>query len=237
MSAATIVSKGSETLKMEDGTTGVAYIDVDEHIVPNWRSGPFDRIEKYQPEMNIFDIFDHNPHLNSDFNYSCFPMSRVAVNVLESSTKEAFNDVPAGINATSLMTLRYRYLQFKNPPLPGKSMVDISRVEWEKINNSNHDTHRPFRSQCDESDVWVSPWNSPFLTYHYPGSLEAFQFRDDLRKKKRRALSQYHEKHNGTRGVGQDDSARFWISNFVSKLGLQRAQELLAGADLVGNDY
>jgi hypothetical protein len=228
----------SAKLKKEDGTTWVAYIDVDEYIVPNWRAGPFYRIERYQPEMNIFDVFDYNPHLNTDFSYSCFPMSRVDVNVRESSREEVFENVPAGINATSLMTLRYRNLQFmNNPPLPGKSMVDLSRVEGEEIFGGNHEPHQPILSQCDESDVWISPIYSAFMIFHYQGTLEAFLFRDDSRKKNRKTDANYQKRHNGTKGVLPDTSARFWISNFVSKVGLPRAQELLAGADLVGLEY
>jgi hypothetical protein len=85
-----LYQKCSETLKKEDGTTWVANVDVDEYIVPNWRAGPIDRIEKYRPEMNIFDIFDYNLHLNFDFSYPCFPMNRVAVNSRASSSKEVF---------------------------------------------------------------------------------------------------------------------------------------------------
>ncbi|KAG7359030.1 hypothetical protein IV203_015619 [Nitzschia inconspicua] len=224
----------SEALKKEKTTTWVAYIDVDEYIVPNWRAGPYERIQIYDRRMNIFDIFDANPFLNDDFNYTCYPMSRVPVNIKESSPKEVYKDVPAGINATSLMTLRYRHLEFNEEPLPGKCMVHLSEIDWSEIKDENHNTHRPFKSQCAEQDMWMSPWDSAFLTHHYPGSLEAFQFRDDPRKEERRTAAHYYEKHNGTRGVVPDDSARFWISNFVDKVGLQRAQKLLKGADLVG---
>jgi hypothetical protein len=232
-----LYQKCSETLKKEQGTIWAAYIDVDEYIVPNWRASPYERIENYSSEMNIFDIFDANPHLNDHFKYSCFPMSRVAVNVRESFPEEVFKNVPAGINATSLMTLRYRNIEFKRQKLPGKSMMDLSRVKSIEVTDGNHNTHRPFKSQCDEEDIWISPWDSAFLTLHYPGTLEAFQFRDDPRKGDRRTVAHYYEKYNSTRGVVLDDSARFWISNFATKVGLQRARALLAGADQIGLEY
>jgi hypothetical protein len=60
--------------------------------------------------------------------------------------------------------------------------------------------------------------------------LEAFLFRDDPRKDERKTAELYHKKYSDTSGSYEDDSPRFWISNFVTKVGLRRAQQLLHGA-------
>jgi hypothetical protein len=222
--------KCTEALKKEQGTKWIAYTDVDEYIVPNWRAGPLELISEYQPEMNIFDIFDSNPHLNNYFHWPCFPMSRIPVGILESLPEEVTENVPVGIDAEPLMTLRFRYIRFLRKTLPGKCLVDITKVPSNEIRVGNHDTHRPITTRCDEKDVWMNPWNSAFMVFHYAGTLEAFQFRDDPRKEDRRTAQHYYKLYNDTLGAIADDSARFWISNFVSKVGMARAQELLEGA-------
>jgi hypothetical protein len=212
----------------------VAYIDVDEYVVPNWMSNPLYRITSYDPAMNILDIFDANPHLNTNFHYECFPFSRIPVAVYESTASQVYNGVPAGINASSLMTLRYRYPKVHRGHLPGKSAVDISQVSPKEIYQGNHDTHRPIKSLCDDDDAWITPWKSSFVVYHYPGTLEAFLYRDDPRKEEgRRTVKLYYQKYanNDTAGSFEDDSARFWISNFVTKVGVRRARQLLYGTD------
>ncbi|KAL3903876.1 MAG: hypothetical protein SGILL_010278 [Bacillariaceae sp.] len=228
--------KCTEALKDEESTTWVAYTDVDEYIVPNWRAGPLELISSYTSGMNIFDIFDANQHLNDYMHWPCFPMSRIPVGILESSQEDVTRDVPPGIDAEELMTLRYRYIRFLRKTLPGKSIVDISKVPSEEIRDGNHQTHRPVMSQCSESDAWMNPWGSAFLVFHYAGTLEAFQFRDDPRKADRRTAEQYYKLYNNTNGAFPDDSARVWISNFVSKVGNVAAQELLKGSGVVGVD-
>jgi hypothetical protein len=231
----TLYQKCSETLKREDKTTWVAYTDVDEYIVPNWESAGYDdKIRRYNSNMTILDIFDANPHLNDYFKYSCFPMARVPVTIQESKDEDVFRDVPRGINATSLMTMRYRFPRFLRYNFPGKSMVDLSQVPFEELREGNHAIHRPILTQCDDEDVWLHPTDSAFLTYHYPGSLEAFQFRNDPRKAERRTPKHYFEKYSNQSGAFESDGVRFWIRNFVAKVGLQRAQELLEGANVVG---
>jgi hypothetical protein len=229
-----LYQKCSETLKGELGTTWVAYTDMDEYIVPNWKADYEDLIRHYNSSMTILDIFRANRHLNDDFAYPCFPMTRFPVSIRESDDDAAFRDVPHGINATSLMTLRYRYPRVPHPHIPGKAMVDLSRVSRREFRHNNHDTHRPIITQCDSDDVWLHRTESAFLTYHFPGSLEAFQFRDDPRKAGRRTPKHYYEKYANESGAFEDDSARFWIRNFVNKVGLHRAQELLHGASMVG---
>lgn len=229
-----LYQKCSETLKEEKTTTWVSYTDVDEYIVPNWDAGHDDKIGHYDSKMTILDIFDANQHLNDHFNFACFPMARVPVTIQESNHEDVVRDVPEGINATPLMTLRYRYPRYLGYSFPGKSMIDLSRVPFEEFYEGNHAIHRPIKTQCDDDDIWLHRTDSAFLVYHYPGSLEAFQFRDDPRRGNRRTPRHYYEKYANQSGAFESDGARFWIRNFVAKVGLQGAKELLEGAYVVG---
>jgi hypothetical protein len=122
-------------------------------------------------------------------------------------------------------------------------MIDLSVVPPTDLYEGNHEIHRPIKTQCDEEDVWIHPSDSSFLAYHYPGTLEAFQFRDDPRKGDRRTARHYYEKYSNPGwgggdgddgGIFESDGARFWIQNFVAKVGLEQAQILLDGASVVG---
>jgi hypothetical protein len=229
--------KCGKALKLENTTSWVSFTDVDEYIVPNWDFARNDyKIRNYYANMTIFDIFDTNPHLNGNFNSSCFPMARFPVTIQESNSDEVFQHVPVGINATSLVTLNYRYPHVLTKAYVGKAMVDFSRVPSTEFRNRNHAVHRPIKTLCRASGAFIHRQKSAFSVYHYPGSLEAFQFRADPRMFKNRQSERFHQLYGtGKSRAFESDSARFWIQNFVDKVGLARAHELLEGANMVGS--
>ena len=225
----------TRTLKKEPSTTWVAYIDSDEYVVPNWEAKGNYLISNYERGMTALDIFRQNPHLNKYFKSPCFPMTRLPVTNHESPKEDVFRGVPGRINATSLMTMRYRFLRYMKPYLPGKSLIDLSRVLESDIQEDNHNVHRPIRTYCTEEDMWMKRQKSGLVVYHYPGTLDAFLFRNDPRKG-RRSAEQYHQKFSNMTGAFEDDSTKFWVSDFAVKVGQSRAEELLSGAGVIAKE-
>jgi len=60
-------------------------------------------------------------------------------------------------------------------------------------------------------------------------------FRNDPRKG-RRSAEQYHQKFANMTGAFEDDSAKFWVSDFAVKVGQSRAEELLSGAGVIAKE-
>ena len=221
----------TEALKEESSTTWVAFVDSDEYIAPNWGAKNLknakarDLIVHYNNQMTVLDIFRANRRMNLKFKSPCLPMRRIPVTIRESPHDEVCRNVPDGINASTLMTLRFRYARDVRPDyIPGKSMVDLSRVNASDIRSHNHNVHRPVRSVCTEVDLWLARRRSPFVVYHYPGTLDAFLFRKDPRNGTR-TEEQYYGKYSNMTELFEEDSARFWIFRFVENVTFWRKRK------------
>ena len=161
-------------------------------------------------------------------------MNRYPVSIQESTKEKVFHFIPDGINATSLLTTRYRYPRYRQDKfLPGKCLVDISRIPMKDIKHGNHNPHRPVRTVCSGDDMSMPPSRSPMSVFHYAGTLDAFLFRNDPRSESRSVENYYHTFGNTT-GSWEDDNARFWLSMFVERVGsIEVAKYLLEDAGVV----
>jgi hypothetical protein len=224
-----LIQKCLGRFKKENTSKWVSFMDTDEFVVPNWRAKKGYRITNYSRNMTVLDIMKANPHAHYNPDSACYPKNRFPVTIKESEPQQVLEDVPEGIDAHSLMTLRYRYSLGGNQSDFVKAFIDVSRVNASDIKRNNHAVHRPVLSICNEGTIKIPFQRSPFVVFHYAGTLDAFTFRQDPRGK--RNATMYINKFGNTAGSYEDDSARFWISNFVEKVGsVTKANELLAGA-------
>lgn len=192
---------------------------------------------KEQTTMTLIEIFQQNKHLNNQFKSPCFPMNRYPVSIKESPKDKVFHLIPSGINATSLLTTRYRYPRYpKDTFYPGKCLVDISRISMkDDIKHNNHNTHRPVRTYCSDHDMSIPPSRSPMSVFHYAGTLEAFLYRNDPRQESR-SVENYQHTYGETEGTWEDDNARFWLPMFVDRVGsIETAQYLLSDAGVIAS--
>ena len=233
------IQKCLTTLKQDSQTKWVAFLDTDEFVVPNWKANGKFKIHNYTPQMSVLDIMKANPNARygnrqpSSSSTACFANHRFRVTIKESLPSDVYQNVPDGIDANALMTLRYRYNLAGQPGFPhGKSFVDISKLSFKDIKFGNHNVHRPVKTLCNQGTLKILLTRSPFVIHHYAGTLETFLYRNDPRTDIRNEAMYYELFGNFTPGtLNEDDSARFWISNFLTKVGsISKAQELLEGA-------
>jgi hypothetical protein len=215
----------------------VAFLDTDEFVVPNWKAKEEYRIKEYSPNMTVLDIMAANPDKHFlDPGSPCFPKNRFRMTIKDSEPEQVFKDVPEGIDAHPLMTLRYRHSLGGIQTDFGKSFVDVSQLNASEIRSHNHAVHRPILSVCPQRTLKIPFSRSPFVVFHYSGTLDSFLFRQDPRNKRNETA--YFDMFGNSTGSHEDDSARFWISNFVEKVGsVEKANELLAGAGNVTIEY
>jgi len=135
-------------------------------------------------------------------------------------------------------TLRYRYRASKRWRTgskfgfsgPAKSLMDVSQVDTSEMDSptwmKDANVHRPIKS-C--TYAWV-PYYLPIGIFHYVGSWESYNWRDDARSgTSLRNRAAWEKKALGAEG-GPDDFIRPWLRNFVDMVGERKAEILLQGA-------
>ena len=157
----------------------------------------------------------------------CHPMMRLFMGIKESPYKMLQNRVPDGFNGTNFLTLRYRWPQ-NVPEKPGKCFVDLSRVDPASIHARNTNPHRTLKTYCRPG--FPVKVDSPFLVYHYAGSFEQFSYRLDGRNSRTREV--YNKRYYDNNSVA-DDTATFWLREFVNHVGTETARILLEGVGVV----
>ena len=224
-------------LRKEGWQGWVAYIDSDEFIVPNWYALRNHSIQKYTPGDTLSDILHNNPHMRRSApfnNESCISMHRTQVGIQESSIEKQQKDVPSWLNATNFFTLRYRYPKARYY-IPSKSIIDFEVLAHEEIKYENcSGPHVPIKRLCSskKESVWTTQKRHGLMVYHYPGTLESFLYaRNDTRRNEKDYLWNFAQ--GNPKDYYEDDSARFWVKDFVNRFGEHKAKELLEGAGLV----
>lgn len=154
----------------------------------------------------------------------CIGVPRLSFGAVEGSGLQ--NQVPDGIAARQLDTLRYRHHAVRNDFVKnalGKVLMDVSRINV-KGSPFFMSLHRPIKTIC--AAPWHDDWKSGLRINHYLGSWESYAIRDDSRKGGERSREQWEYK--GITNIDStDDNIRPWISGFVEKHGLSKTQTLL----------
>ena len=219
-----------KTLQQENWTWTM-HIDTDEYIVPNPYANPVHTIHRRNYHQTLSNMINDPQHdaIRSRTG-ACHLMTRLNIGTHESSNELVNLDAPLGFNGSDYITLRYRWPQSNRGMKPGKAMVDLSRVPRDYNYSQPHNPHRPLTGICVEQDVFLPIRDSSFLVYHYAGTYEQFTARIDSRK--RRTMETYKARSFDS---WSDDSARFWLEEFVEDMGAELATELLFNSGGVDN--
>ena len=185
-------------------------------------------IRKRLPTIGQVTIADFLEHLNTPD--ACFHIPGLQISAKESRLSQVIKDVPPQIDARKLMTLRHRKYGKKSGRFT-KAMIDVSKVDWDLLVDEQVVTiHNPVKAVCHPNGVSGSGYDfiaSLFRLNHFAGTLRAFRERQDDHRRTR--LNQFHERDVDP--VGEDDDIRPWIKAFVTKVGVQAANELLSPLD------
>lgn len=224
------------------GQTWTMHIDTDEYVIPSklFRQINPDYVDPrpIQEPGSVLDLLqqvaEKTPNL---VNYPCISMPRLLFGSVENKEDDGLIDsnIPAGFNATSFETIRWR-----NHAPPGnisyhgnpKVIVDVSAIDESYFTDEVvYSIHRPFKF-C-KSNVLVKftkYYEQPIATNHYLGSWERYSGRSD----NRRSQDVYTKKARVN--FASDNGTQMWLKGFVKSIGRDRAVELLTGKHLLVND-
>jgi hypothetical protein len=139
----------------------------------------------------------------------CVQIPRIRFGSQESSSLQVDAQVPAGFNANSFQTFRWRQHANAANYLANrisKTMIDLNRVKWEDLVPVSS-IHRPIRSICGRRRLHIRKPDQVFVINHYLGSWEQYSFRDDRRNG--------NERSQEVRRVGCN-VYNIWFGRFVS---------------------
>lgn len=158
----------------------------------------------------------------------CVQMPRIRFGNQESLASEMkgrgnsnSDNVPVGINASGLQTLRWRHHASPNNYLANrisKTMIDLSRVAWEDLVPVSS-IHRPIRAMCGQRRLHIQKHEQVFAINHYLGSWEQYTYRDDSRTGKERSEEVRCPVGSGERLCAvPTDVAACWICRFSQRM-------------------
>jgi hypothetical protein len=223
-------NKCMAVLEMEN-RTWTAMIDTDEYILPNpFAHGKF-RLQRTK-NRTIYDLLQANPTIHPMMNNGCVSMHRLQFGYEESKASQVQQSVPEGWNGMDYLTTRFRYhagVTNKKANKMSKCMLDLSSLKGDTLvfHPDNINAHMPLKTKCPFTWFRMESKESPFVTYHYSGSWEQWDYRNDFRTKRKREL------FKGLKfniNEYQDDSIRPWLGEFVGRNGHELAHQLLQGA-------
>jgi hypothetical protein len=110
-------------------------------------------------------------------------------------------------------------------------MIPLQRISQHNANFSllqDTDAHRPVRSECPQRNLYILSRVSPFSVHHYVGSVEQFQFRQDVRDGTKSRNDGQLEGY-GQVQVKIDESATGWLKELCDKVGYKQAKIWLEG--------
>jgi hypothetical protein len=208
-----------------------ALLDTDEFVVPNWYADKDVLIRQVEPTVFRMLAAPENRNISTNMSSPCIPMHRLPMRVKEEENLTIANDkVPSGFNYTDFFTMRWRYPGNRRKLMTGKAMVDLSRVNASDISTETVNPHRPLYQICTFDNIWIPNHRAAFCVQEYVGTWEQWSYRDDsMRNKRTREMYLNLSKLNSF-GAAGDDSARFWLEQFVDRFGSELAHELLQDA-------
>lgn len=206
-----------------------AITDTDEYILPNPQAETKFRLQN-TANKTIYELIESNRKIHPMIKSGCISMHRLQFGTKESTPDQVQMMVPPEFNGTDFATFRWRYhagYTNKQYNKVAKCMIDVSRIPNHFLVPSQVNAHRPSKVLCSEDYLRIENRESPFVGYHYAGSWEQWNFRNDFRPKRLR--ENYDMLHfNGTNN--QDDTIRPWLNDFVESIGSPLASELLQDA-------
>ena len=156
----------------------------------------------------------------------CIKVPGLQMSARESTLTQVFKDVPSGIDARTLMTLRHRKYGNKEGNFT-KTLLDLQRIGLGAMQQQMVRTiHSPLAQVCGKhADKYIGfdYISSIFRLHHYAGTPESFDERmHDARKGRNESFSK-----RNVDPIGENDDVRPWIAAFVKKVGITEAQRLL----------
>jgi hypothetical protein len=212
-----------------ENVTWTAITDTDEYVLRNPHAEDHYRLKDNEHEnKTIYDLIQSNRRIHPMIKSGCISMHRLQFGFKESDVPKVQNMVPEGYNGSDFLTLRWRYhagLTNKEFNKVAKCLVDLSRARSNDFIPTEVNAHRPIKRICSEKNLRIETRQAPFVAYHYTGSWEQWDYRNDFRPKRQR------EKFDKLFfDESQDDGIRPWLESFVDRHGKELASYLLEGA-------
>lgn len=225
----TFFAKCIRTLKARNASWTL-FTDADEFILINPRaSSPKNELYRtYVPQP------DHRGYILSfakqesrEKGTTCFSMGRLQLSPDESGVEEVQRDVPAFLNGSDFLTLRW--LTAADNLVGPKNFLDLSSVDDSILPMAKTHQHRVIPEICAEAGHTWTRKNSLLQIYHYLGTKEQFNFRNDSRLSLKDAgRNNRFDRYIG-QSIGKADDARPWLSLFLKLVGKKDALYLLDG--------
>jgi Glycosyl transferase family 2 len=220
------------------GRTWVMHIDTDEYVQASKllrRMKPnYLRIPPIEQPGSVLSLLQQAINKTSVvMNYPCVSTLRVLFGSVESPLEEQFKEAPAGYNATTFESMRWKFhalphnMSYHGNP---KVLLDVSVIPDKYFRGDVvFSIHRPVRQFCAKNNdlVYTNFRRQPIAVNHYLGSWERYSGRSD----KRRSRDVYNAKASVNHGF--DGEIRPWLRGFVSTMGNETATHLLGKEHLV----
>lgn len=216
----------------QKGRSWVMHIDTDEYVVASkllrQMNPDYLTIPPMETPGSVLSLLQQAVQKTAQqVSYPCISMLRVLFGSIESPPEARNKNVPAGFNATSFDTLRFRHhalphdmANHGNP----KVILDVSAIPSTHFpDDIVYSIHRPVELFCNKNKdlTFTSFRKQPIAVNHYLGSWERYNARND----KRRSRQVYDAKASASRG--KDDGVRKWLQGFVKSMGRETAASLL----------
>ena len=206
------------------------FTDTDEFVVINPRTNRKGHAlyREYSPPIDTpGSILSFLQNELKTRNTTCFSMGRLQFSPDESSLHEIQKNVPLYFNSSQFMTLRW--LHPADDLVGPKNIIDLSSMDVSVIPTNYTHQHRVIYEKCPEAGHTWHRANSLLQVYHYLGTLEQHNFRNDARLSLEWAgRNERYERYKGE-GVGTRDDLRPWLKAFVKSVGKEEAIRLLEG--------
>jgi hypothetical protein len=169
-----------------DGHHWVVLLDTDEFLVV--QTSNFYEQEQISRPGSILKYLKE--HASTNITPPCLlRLPRRRYGTRESLAKIQDRHVPKGFNSSDFLTLRWRYYgmnEDRNREVLIKSMIDVSRVEWNDLYTKplkKYAVHIPL-DICGSGDrvIRMSYTESVLAVSHFPGTWEQYSFREDARE-------------------------------------------------------
>jgi hypothetical protein len=225
------LAKCMKSMKQK-GRSWVMHIDTDEYVVASkllrQMKPDYLTIPSMETPGSVLSLLQQAVEKTAEpVSYPCISMLRVLFGSVESPAEVRKRNVPAGFNATSFDTLRFRHhalphnmTNHGNP----KVILDVSAIPSTYFPDEIvYSIHRPVELFCNKNKdlTFTSFRKQPIAVNHYLGSWERYNARND----KRRSRQVYDAKASVSRG--KDDGVRMWLQGFVETMGRETAASLL----------
>lgn len=147
------------------------------------------------------------------------------------------NSVSPLLNTSHLLTTGWVHhdgkeiVQIPGANLDGKNLIHVSALQSKDIPFKAHSVHLVIPKHCpstngnrlEHADSWL-------VIYHYPGTYEQYNFRDDPRdalKHRQKRWDLWKGLQSNAATSVRDDSMGDWLAGFVNQVGEREAQYLL----------